>query len=41
MQHIKPYNEYDYNDAKEKGLDLDIWSDYEKYYGLGEEECYE
>jgi len=33
-----PYSEEDYEDALSKGLDLDDWSDYEKYYELGSEE---
>lgn len=32
-----PYSEEDYEDALSKGLDLDDWSDYEKYYELGSE----
>ena len=33
-----PYSTSEYNEAKEKGLDLDNWSDYEEYFGLGEKE---
>lgn len=33
-----PYSPKDYEDAKSKGLDLDDWYDYEKYYQLGEQE---
>lgn len=38
MEDNKPYSDKDYADAKEKGLDLDDWNDYVKYYGLGEDE---
>jgi hypothetical protein len=38
---VKPYSEEEYIDAKNKGLDLDDWNDYVKYWGLGEEEEYE
>lgn len=31
----KPYCQEDYDDAKLKGLDLDNWNDYVRYYGLG------
>lgn len=37
---VRPYSDEDYKDAKEKGLDLDDWGDYVKYFGLGEEEDY-
>lgn len=30
-----PYSEADYEDAKQKGLDLDNWNHYVLYYGLG------
>lgn len=33
-----PYSREDYNKAKEQGLDLDSWGDYEKFYGLGSDE---
>lgn len=38
-EHVEepPYSEEDYEDALSKGLDLDDWSDYEKYYELGRE----
>lgn len=32
-----PYSLEDYKKAKQKGLDLDSWQDYEEFYGLGEE----
>lgn len=31
----KPYCQEDYEDAKSKGLDLDNWNDYVRYYNLG------
>ena len=37
----KPYSDEDYEDAKNQGLDLAVWRDYERYYELGEEEFYE
>ena len=36
----KPYSREDYMSAKFLGLDLDDWNDYQKYYGLGEEDDY-
>ena len=36
-----PYSQEEYNDAKEKGLNLDNWNDYVKYFGIGENETYE
>lgn len=41
MDDNKPCSVKDYEDAKEKGLDLDNWNDYVDYvdyYGLGERE---
>ena len=36
----KPYSEEDYKKAKEIGLDLDRWNDYEEFYELFEKvEC--
>lgn len=37
MKKEKPYNQEDYEKAKEQGLDLDNWNDYSRYYELGEE----
>lgn len=34
----RPYSDEDYIDAKLKGLDLDNWNDYAKYFNLGEDE---
>lgn len=34
---IKPYSEKEYQAAKNLGLDLDDWSDYKSFFGLGEE----
>lgn len=34
---IKPYNDDEYEKAKQQGLDLDDWNDYIKFFGLGEE----
>lgn len=36
----RPYSDEDYKAAKEQGLNLDDWGDYEKYFSLGEEEDY-
>lgn len=36
----RPYSDEGYEDAKSKGLDLDDWNDYVKYFGLGEEDYY-
>ena len=36
-----PYSEKDYAKAKEQGLNLDDWDDYQKFYGLGAQEDYE
>lgn len=36
-----PYSQEDYEEAKQQGLDLDDWGDYEKFYGLGEEPDYD
>ena len=33
---MKPYLEEDYDEAKERGLNLDDWDDYKKFYGLVE-----
>lgn len=33
----KPYSDKDFEEAKQQGLDLDNWEDYEKFFGLGEE----
>lgn len=33
-----PYSEEEYQEAKQRGLDLDDWSDYVKYFGVGEED---
>ena len=33
-----PYNQSDYDAALTRGLDLDDWNDYQKYYRLGEQE---
>ena len=33
-----PYSQADYDLAKEQGLDLDDWHDYQNFYGLGEQE---
>lgn len=31
-----PYSKEDYQDAKSKGLDLDVWNDYQRYYEIEE-----
>ena len=36
----KPYSDEDFEDAKNQGLDLDNWCDYERYYSLDEEPDY-
>lgn len=36
-----PYSQKDYEAAQERGLDLDDWNDYQKFYELGEQEEYE
>ncbi|WP_312458464.1 hypothetical protein [Proteiniclasticum sp.] len=36
-----PYSLSDYEAAKKRGLDLDDWNDYVKFYRLGEQEEYE
>ena len=33
----KPYSQEDYKEAKKQGFDLDVWEDYEKFFGLGED----
>lgn len=33
-----PYSNEDWVNAKEQGLDLDNWNDYERYFKLGEED---
>lgn len=38
---IQPYSNEDYQEAKKQNLDLDNWEDYEKYFGLGEEDDYD
>lgn len=32
-----PYTKWEYQEAKEQGLNLDDWDDYVKYFGIGEE----
>ena len=32
----KPYSEQDYKDAKEQGLDLDIWEDWKRFFKMDE-----
>ncbi|MHB8061276.1 MAG: hypothetical protein ACYDG2_01375 [Ruminiclostridium sp.] len=41
MNTQKPYSQEDYEKAKNQGLDLDNWHDYETYFELGEKEEYE
>lgn len=36
----KPYSNEDYEEAKNKGLNLDGWNDYARYFELGEEPDY-
>ena len=35
---VCPYNEKNYLEAKAQGLDLDDWNDYQKFFGIGEQE---
>lgn len=37
----KPYSKQDYEEAKERGLDLDNWNDYVEWAELGEYPTYD
>lgn len=41
MNTNKPYSDEDYDKAKSIGYDLDNWSHYVIYYGLGESYTYD
>lgn len=36
MNTVKPYSKKDYKEAKDMGLDLDNWDDYQDFYELGQ-----